>query len=62
MASPLFDGHMIYNEDLVALKNKMKKLVLNKPIHAGHAILDLSKLFMYRFHYDYVQEKYGDKA
>jgi hypothetical protein len=62
MASPLFDGHMIYNEDLVALKSKKKEIVLNKPIYAGLAILDLSKLFMYRFHYDYVQKKYGDKA
>ena len=26
------------------------------------AVLDLSKLFMYEFHYDYVLPKYGDKA
>jgi hypothetical protein len=44
MASPLFDGHMIYNEDLVALKSKKKEIVLNKPIYAGLAILDLSNL------------------
>jgi len=26
------------------------------------AVLDLSKLHMYKFHYDYIKEKYGDKA
>ena len=62
IASPLYDGHMIYNENLVALKSKKKEITLNKPIYAGLAVLDLSKLFMYEFHYDYVLPKYGDKA
>ena len=26
------------------------------------AILDLSKLHMFQFHYDYIKKKYGDKA
>ena len=44
IASPLYDGHMIYNEDLAAIKMKKKEIVLNKPIYAGMSILDLSKL------------------
>ena len=50
--SPLYDGHIIYSDDLAAIKMKKKKLVLNKPIYAGMCILDLSKLHMYKFHYD----------
>ena len=32
IASPLYDGHIVYNEDLVAVKQKKKELVLNKPL------------------------------
>ena len=41
---------------------KKKTITLNKPIYAGMAILDLSKLHMFRFHYDYIKEKYGNNA
>lgn len=62
IASPLYDGHIIYNDDLVAIKQKQKQLVLNKPIYAGMCILDLSKLLMYRFHYDVIRKQYGHRA
>ena len=32
---------------------------MNKPIYLGQAILDLSKLVMYEFHYDYMIPKYA---
>jgi hypothetical protein len=34
----------------------------NKPIFAGMAILDLSKVHMYQFHYEYIKPKYGDNV
>ena len=34
------------------------KVVMNKPVYLGQAILDLSKLIMYEFHYDYMLPKY----
>ena len=33
---------------------------LNKLIYLGQAILDLSKIVMYEFHYDYMVPKYGE--
>jgi hypothetical protein len=62
LASPLYDGHVIYNDNLVAVRKKKKTLLLNKPIYAGASILDLSKLHMYQFHYDVIKEQYGDRA
>ena len=35
---------------------------MNKPIYLGLSILDISKITMYEFWYDYVKIKYQDKA
>ena len=35
---------------------------MNKRVHLGLPILDLSKTVMYEFWYDYVKPKYGENA
>ena len=35
---------------------------MNKPIYLSMSILDISKMLMYNFWYDYFKSKYGDKA
>ena len=36
------------------------KVTMNKPFYLGQTILDLSKLVMYEFHYDYMILKYDE--
>ena len=35
---------------------------MNKPVYLGLSILELSKILMYEFWYDYVKPKYGEKV
>ena len=35
------------------------KVIMNNPVYLGQAKLDLSKLVMYEFHYDYTLSKYA---
>ena len=35
---------------------------MNKPFYLGLSVLELSKILMYEFLYDYVKPKYGEKT
>jgi hypothetical protein len=47
IAMPQFINHKVCSETLIAIQQVQKVLALDKPIYAGMAILDLSKLTMY---------------
>jgi len=49
----------IINNDLVMILMTKQKLLINKPIYAGMAILDLAKTVVYQFHYHYMVSKYS---
>ena len=51
----------IFHENLVAVHMEKSMVKLYKPIYLGMSILDLSKTLMYKFHYDYMKPKYGNK-
>lgn len=62
VAMPSFQRYRIFSEDLAALQMRKLSLLLNRPIYVGYCILDISKVLMYDFHYNYIVPKYGDKA
>ena len=63
MASkPTYVSSKIFNDNLVALHKIKETLTLNRPAYVGMCILDLSKTLMYDFHYNYIKNKYGNKA
>ena len=61
-AKPTFVSCKIFHENLVAIHMKKSFLKLDKPSYVGMCILDLSKVLMYDFHYNFIKKKYGDKA
>jgi hypothetical protein len=62
VSQPHFENMKIIDENLVVIKLRRIRLKLEKPIYCGFAILDLSKLLMYDFHYNTIKSKYGSKA
>jgi hypothetical protein len=62
VAKPNYDRLTIFDENLIAVHMKRTKLFYNKPIYLGMSILDCSKTVMYDFHYNYIKNKYDDRA
>ena len=48
------------SEDLSIIEMNKTKVKINKPIYLGSSTLEISKLLMYEFWYDYMKPKYGD--
>ena len=55
-------SHKIFDNDLVAIRKNKVSLMLNNPAYIGMCILELSKVLMYEFHYDYIKNKYGNNS
>ena len=56
-----FKSGTLLGPDLMGCEMGKVKVVMNKPVYLGQAILDLSKLRMYEFHYDYMLPKYKER-
>ena len=57
---PNFKSGMLLGKDFMGCEMGKVKVVMNKPVYLGQAILDLSKTIMYEFHSDYMKHKYDD--
>ena len=51
----------VINENLVIVMKKPAEIKMNKPLAVGFAILELSKLFMYKSYYDVFMPHFGPK-
>ena len=61
-SEPNYHSTKYISKDLLIMEMKKTKVKMNKAIYLGQAILDISKTLMYKFWYDYIKPKYGDKA
>ena len=62
IAKPNFKHRTIFTENLISVHMSKTKLVFNKPVYVGMCILDVSKVLMYDFHYNYIKPKYNEHA
>ena len=59
---PSYMSHKIFDNNLVAIWKSNVALKLDKPAYVGMCILELSKVLMYEFHYNYIKNKYVNKS
>ena len=62
VSEPNFYTMKLIDNNLAIIEMRKVKAQMNKPIYLGLSILDISKITMYEFWYDYVKIKYQDKA
>ena len=62
IARPTFQRFEIINKDLTAITMMKDRVLLNRPIYLGFSILDLSKITMYRFHYQQIVARYDSNT
>ena len=46
----------------MVIEMKKARVKMTKPLYLGISILDISKILMYKFWYDYIDPKYKDRA
>ena len=62
VSEPNYHTTKHFSEDLQAIEMRKTKVIMNKPVYLGQAILDISKTLIYEFWYDYIKPKYQEKA
>ena len=58
VAPPLFTDYKILNENLAAMEWVKSSILMNHPVYVGFTILELTKVLMYNFHYNYIKKTY----
>lgn len=54
---PNFHSSSVFEENLVAIQMNRVEIFYDKPIYIGFCVLELSKMIMYNFHYNFMKKK-----
>ena len=60
ISEPNYHTSNFFIENLLAIEMKKTEIIMNRPVYIGLSILELSKILMYEFWYDYVKPKYDE--
>ena len=61
-SEPNYHTINLISEDLSITEMKNVEVKMNKPIYLGSSILEISKILMSEFWYDYIKPKYNDNV
>ena len=61
VSEPNYHTMKLIDDNLAIIEMKKFKVKMNKPIYLGLSILDISKITMYEFWYDFIKSKYGSR-
>ena len=62
MSRPNYHTTDFFTEFSLAIEMRKPQILINKPVYLELSILELRKILMYEFWYDYVKSKYDHKS
>ena len=62
VSEPNYASCTTFLDHLMAIEMRKTRVLMDKPILVGQAILDKSKEFMYQFYYEFLKPKYKEKV
>ena len=62
VSEPIYHTINLISEDLSIIEMQKTRVKMNKPIYLGLSILEISKILMYEFWYDYMKPKYNSNV
>ena len=61
-SKPSYHATKWFSKNLLAIEIKKTKVKMNKPVYRGLSVLEISKILMHEFWYDYINPKYQNNA
>ena len=62
ISEPNYHTTNFFTENLLSIKMSKTQTFMNKPVYLSITILELSKIGMYEFWYDYIKPKHKEKG